>query len=388
VDATNELSQFLTSRRAKVTPEQAGLRAFGRRQVPGLRREEVASLAGVSVEYYKRLERGNAAGVSDSVLDALADALQLDDAERAHLFDVARAAGPVAPKRRRRASAQQVRPVVQRIVDTIGSPAAVSNMRSDYLYANALGRALYAPLFDSREQPPNAARFTFLDPAAQHFFTDWEKAAKDTVAALRSEAGRNPYDRALSDLVGELSTRSEPFRKCSWPSSVPSPAAARPRRSTCWRAGPPRPSTFRRRARPRTRSAGRAGTAASMRSDRPRGLTADCCSQAQMEQRTRRRVSPCSSGRSIRLCATGAGARPVPPSGPVREEGRAMPARRCAFSECRIRNRARAHTHETRPRPPRLPQHRTMANDGTYRREGRPRPAFRDISGRKGDTPD
>jgi MmyB-like transcription regulator ligand binding domain len=103
--------------------------------------------------------------------------------------------------------------VVQRIVDSIGSPATVSNMRGDYLTANALGRALYAPLFDSREQPPNAARFTFLDPAAQDVFTDWDKAAKDLVAALRSEAGRSPYDRALTDLVGELSTRSEPFRK-------------------------------------------------------------------------------------------------------------------------------------------------------------------------------
>ena len=204
MDATNELSEFLTSRRAKVTPAQAGLRSFGRRQVPGLRREEVASLAGVSVEYYKRLERGNAAGASDGVLDALADALQLDDAERAHLFDLARAASPAA---------QRLRPVVQRIVDSIGAPATVSNARADYLYANALGRALYAPLFDSREQPPNAARFTFLDPAAQQFFTDWERAAEDLVAALRSEAGSNPYDRALSDLVGELSTRSEPFRQ-------------------------------------------------------------------------------------------------------------------------------------------------------------------------------
>ena len=213
MDETSELSQFLTSRRAKVTPEQAGLRTFGRRQVTGLRREEVASLAGVSVEYYKRLERGNAAGASDGVLDALADALRLDDAERAHLFDLARAAGPATGKRRRRPSAQQVRPVIQRIVDSIGSPATVGNLRGDFVYANALGRALYAPMFDSREQPPNAARFTFLDPAAQQFFTDWEKNAKDLVAALRSEAGRNPYDRALSDLVGELSTRSEPFRK-------------------------------------------------------------------------------------------------------------------------------------------------------------------------------
>jgi transcriptional regulator with XRE-family HTH domain len=138
--------------------------------VPGLRREEVASLAGVSVEYYKRLERGSATGASDSVLDAIADALQLDDAERTHLFDLARAATP--------------------------TPAR-----------------LYAPLFDSRELPPNSARFTFLDPAAQEFFVDWEKAAMDLVANLRSQAGRNPYDRELSDLVGELSTRSEPFRK-------------------------------------------------------------------------------------------------------------------------------------------------------------------------------
>jgi transcriptional regulator with XRE-family HTH domain len=213
VDAANELSEFLTGRRAKVTPEQVGLRSYGRRQVPGLRREEVASLAGVSVEYYKRLERGNASGASDSVLDALADALQLDDAERAHLFDLARAASPVPSRRTRRAGPQKVRPVVQRIVDSIGSPATVSNMRADYLTASALGRALYAPLFESREQPPNSARFTFLDTAAQQFFTDWEKAAKDLVAALRSEAGRNPHDRALTDLVGELSMRSEPFRK-------------------------------------------------------------------------------------------------------------------------------------------------------------------------------
>ena len=173
----------------------------------------MASLAGVSVDYYRRLERGDAAGVSEGVLEVLADALQLDDAERAHLFDLARAAAPVASGRGRRPSPQRIRPVVQRTVDSIGAPAAVSNMRGDYLTANALGRALYAPLFDSREQPPNAARFTFLDPAAQRFFTDWEKTAKDLVAALRSEAGRNPHDRALIDLVGELSTRSDPFRK-------------------------------------------------------------------------------------------------------------------------------------------------------------------------------
>jgi transcriptional regulator with XRE-family HTH domain len=212
VDAVNELSQFLASRRAKVTPEQAGLSSWGQRRVPGLRREEVASLAGVSVEYYKRLERGNAAGASDAVLDSLAEALQLDDAERAHLFDLARAARHIAWRRRRSPVQQRVRPGVQRILDSIDAPAIVSNMRGDYLAANQLGRALYSPLFESREQPSNSARFTFLDPAAQAFFVDWENAAKDLVATLRSIAGRNPCDRALSDLVGELSTRSDAFR--------------------------------------------------------------------------------------------------------------------------------------------------------------------------------
>src|SRR3954470_19755295 len=142
VETANELSQFLTSRRSRVTPEQAGLPNYGRRQVLGLRREEVASLAGVSVEYYKRLERGNATGASDGVLDALADALRLDDAERTHLFDLARAAAPTPAQRRRRPAQQKVRPVVQRILDTIGSPATVSNTRGDYLAANELGRAL------------------------------------------------------------------------------------------------------------------------------------------------------------------------------------------------------------------------------------------------------
>jgi transcriptional regulator with XRE-family HTH domain len=212
MDAANELAQFLSSRRAKVTPEQAGLPSYGQRRVPGLRREEVASLAGVSVDYYKRMERGNATGASDAVLEALADALHLDEAERSHLLDLARAASPAPTRRPRRSAQTRVRSVVQQILDSISAPATVSNMRCDYLAANQLGRALYAPLFESREQPPNSARFTFLDSAAQDFFIDWEKAARDLVATLRSMAGRNPYDRALTDLVGELSTRSEAFR--------------------------------------------------------------------------------------------------------------------------------------------------------------------------------
>jgi transcriptional regulator with XRE-family HTH domain len=211
VDTTNDIAEFLASRRAKITPEQAGLPTYGKRRVPGLRREEVASLAGVSVEYYRRLERGKVSGVSESVLEALAAALQLDDAERAHLFDLARAANPIAPKRRR-AVQQRIRPVVQQILDTIGAPALVRNSRVDFLAANALGRALYAPLFESREQPANSARFTFLDPAALDFYPDWDRVSTDLVAHLRSEAGRNPDDRGLSDLVGELSTRSDEFR--------------------------------------------------------------------------------------------------------------------------------------------------------------------------------
>jgi hypothetical protein len=150
--------------------------------------------------------------VSESVLEALANALQLDDAERAHLFDLARAANPIAAPRRRRPVQQKVRPVVQRILDSMTAPALVRNARVDYLAANPLGRALYAPLFESAEQPPNSARFTFLDPAAADFFPDWDRVASDLVAHLRSEAGRNPYDKALSDLVGELSTRSAEFR--------------------------------------------------------------------------------------------------------------------------------------------------------------------------------
>src|SRR3954470_14658261 len=184
----SDIAEFLTTRRAKVTPEQAGLPTYGRRRVKGLRREEVASLAGVSVEYYRRLERGNVAGVSELVLEGLARALQLDDAERAHLFDLARAASPGAPKRPRPIK-HKVRRVVQRILDQITAPATVRNDRLDYVGANALGRALYAPLFDSREQPANSARFTFLDPAAADFYPDWDRVATELVAHLRSAAG-------------------------------------------------------------------------------------------------------------------------------------------------------------------------------------------------------
>jgi transcriptional regulator with XRE-family HTH domain len=211
VDSKAEIREFLSSRRAKITPEQAGITAYGERRVPGLRRSEVAQLAGVSVEYYTRIERGNLAGVSDGVLESLTQALHLDDAERAHLFDLARAAGPVT-SRRRPSAQQRVRPGVQRIIDSIGAPAYVRNGRRDILAANVLGEGLYAPLYDDPFRPVNVARFVFLHARASEFFIDWPQITRDTVAALRSEAGRNPYDRGLSDLVGELSTRSEEFR--------------------------------------------------------------------------------------------------------------------------------------------------------------------------------
>jgi len=213
VDTKSELREFLTTRRARIAPEQAGLPIFGgARRVPGLRREEVALLAGVSVDYYTRLERGNASGVSDTVLEALARALQLDDTERAHLFDLARALQPSGPRRRRRTQ-QRIRPSVQHMLDAMpGVPAFVRNGRLDILGANGLGRALYAQQFDSPERPPNTARFFFLDDRATTFYADWERVANDVVAVLRAEAGRDPYDRDLSDLIGELSTRSEVFR--------------------------------------------------------------------------------------------------------------------------------------------------------------------------------
>lgn len=213
MDHRSQVREFLTSRRAKITPQQAGLPSYGTRRVPGLRRAEVAQLAGVSVEYYSRLERGDLSGVSDSVLDALARALRLDDEERTHLEDLARAAGP-GPRRRTRSATQRVRPTVQRMLDSMtDAPAFVMNGRGDVLATNALGRALYAPMIDAaRGAVPNHARFIFLDTRSHQFWGDWDRAADDTVALLQAQAGRDPFDKALTDLVGELSTRSQDFR--------------------------------------------------------------------------------------------------------------------------------------------------------------------------------
>jgi transcriptional regulator with XRE-family HTH domain len=217
VNTRDEIRDFLTSRRAKITPDQAGLPAYGgNRRVAGLRREEVAMLAGVSVDYYTRLERGNARGVSDGVLEALARALQLDEAEREHLFDLVHAANTTAAARARRrpVKQRQVRPSVQRILDAMTlAPAYVRNGRLDILATNQLAKALFAPIFADPVRPANPARFLFLQSDASEFYVDWDRLAHDTVAVLRAEAGQHPYDRALSDLVGELSTRSETFRQ-------------------------------------------------------------------------------------------------------------------------------------------------------------------------------
>jgi transcriptional regulator with XRE-family HTH domain len=218
VDNHAEVREFLMSRRARITPQQVGLSDIGARRVPGLRRGEVAAMAGVSVEYYSKLERGAIAGVSASVLDAIARALQLDDAERAHLFHLAQAAdGTSAGMRARRRPGRQWTPraSLQWVLEKFTAPAIVRNGRMDLLASNHLGRAMHAALHDAAVGgQPNFARFTFLDLDAAHdFYPDWPGAADTCVAILRTEAGRDPHDKDLHDLVGELSTRSDEFRR-------------------------------------------------------------------------------------------------------------------------------------------------------------------------------
>lgn len=214
MDHKTEIREFLTSRRARLTPETAGLPAYGgNRRVKGLRREEVSLLAGVSIDYYVRMERGNLSGVSESVLEAVARALQLDEAEHGHLFALAQKSAGKAPAKRR-AAPLKVRPNLQAVLDAMpGIPAWIRNARHDFLAGNAMARALYAPVIASPGQPANTARFVYLDPASHTFFSDWDRTADDLAAMLRQEAGRNPHDKALADLVGELSTRSEDFRR-------------------------------------------------------------------------------------------------------------------------------------------------------------------------------
>lgn len=214
---SDDVREFLTSRRGKVRPEQVDLPGGPNRRVPGLRRTEVALLAGVSVEYYSRLERGNLNGVSEAVLNAIATALLLDEAERQHLFDLARAANASTVRRPRSSSrSATIRPGLQLMLDAVtGGPALIRNGRMDILATNLLARALHVEAYSAvRERPVNLARFAFLHrESAERFYPDWNLAADMIVAILRTEAGRDPYDRDMQDLIGELSTRSEEFRR-------------------------------------------------------------------------------------------------------------------------------------------------------------------------------
>ncbi|NEN07710.1 helix-turn-helix domain-containing protein [Diaminobutyricibacter tongyongensis] len=214
MDNRAEVREFLATRRARLTPQQAGIEPFGgRRRVPGLRREEVARLAGVSIDYYTRVERGNLSGVSDAVLDAIARALRLDRAEQDHLHDLARIANDGRLQRHGADRTAAVRPTLQYLLDSItAAPAIIGNKQMDIVAANALGYALYSEMYRDPARPANHTRFIFLDPRAHDFYPDWERAANINVAILRRDASRYPDDKRISDLVGEVSVRSEEFR--------------------------------------------------------------------------------------------------------------------------------------------------------------------------------
>ena len=225
MDQRGQIQEFLVSRRARISPQAAGLPVSGRkRRVPGLRREEVAALAGLSIDYYIRLERGGLTNASDEVLQAIAGALRLDTAERAHLVDLARAAKPSASRTPHAAAPTVIAPQLQAVLDAlVGVPAVARGRTLDLIATNPLGRALYSVVYDSAVDDsvrhagapgtPNAARFTFLDPDAQRFWPDWAETAEDLTAHLRATAGADPADGALTELVDELSTGSAVFRE-------------------------------------------------------------------------------------------------------------------------------------------------------------------------------
>ncbi|MDR2323416.1 MAG: helix-turn-helix transcriptional regulator [Microbacterium sp.] len=210
MSSNDEARDFLVSRRAQITLAQVGLPEYGdERRVPGLRREEVAELAGVSVGYYTRLERGEIGGASESVLDAVAKALRLTDVEREHLHDLARRSP--APGHSEGRAPSEVRASLVRLVDSMGVPAIVQTPRLDLVAANALARELFSQVFEAHE--PNFARFNYLDPRAREFYVDWPLARRTGAAILRREAGRDPLDEVLTELIGELSTLSPLFRE-------------------------------------------------------------------------------------------------------------------------------------------------------------------------------
>ncbi|MET7851469.1 helix-turn-helix domain-containing protein [Streptomyces avermitilis] len=212
LDRRAELSEFLRTRRARLKPEDVGLPDFGRhRRVPGLRREELAQLAGVSVAYYTRLEQGNGRNVSAEVLDAIARALRLTNAEHAHLTHLAK---PKAHKKKQTARPQQVRGALRQLLDALdGVPAYISGQRSDVLAWNRMAAALFGDWAELPPQERNWARMVFLKPEYRDLFVDWEQKAIDIVCLLRMDAGCHPDDPRLSALVGELSVKSEDFRR-------------------------------------------------------------------------------------------------------------------------------------------------------------------------------
>jgi transcriptional regulator with XRE-family HTH domain len=213
MDRPSEIRDFLTSRRARITPEQAGVPTFnGVRRVPGLRREEVAHAAGISVDYYNRLERGKTTTASPEILNAIASTLQLDQTEHDHLFDLFATTRRPPARSARRPQQSTVRPTLQRVIDGLDMPAFVENARLDILAANPLGRALYAGPDQETTVPFNVGRFLFLDPRAAELYPDWELMARNQVALLRTETGRDPTHPDLIKLIGELSTQSERFR--------------------------------------------------------------------------------------------------------------------------------------------------------------------------------
>lgn len=208
-DPRTELSEFLRSRRARLSPDDVGLPQYGRtRRVPGLRREELAQLAGVSVAYYTRLEQGNGRNVSTEVLDSIARALRLNDAERAHLRNLAH-----SKPSKKKAVRSQVRPALKNLLDGVGVPAYIGGRRSDIHAWNPMAAALFGDWGELEPRERNWARLIFLRPSYQDLFVDWQSKAADVVAFLRMDAGCYPDDPELAALVGELSVKSEKFRQ-------------------------------------------------------------------------------------------------------------------------------------------------------------------------------
>lgn len=206
METSTSLGDFLRTRRAQLRPEDVGLADFGRRRVPGLRREELAQLAGVSPAYYTRLEQGLSQNASDAVLDAIARALRLDEHEREHLLDLARPTPPA----RRRPRPERLRPSVGQLVEALNVPALVIGRRMDVLAWNRRAHLLLAAHLPFEERP-NLARMTFFDAHVRELFVDWGRQARETVACLRYLAGQHADDPALAELVGDLSMRSDEF---------------------------------------------------------------------------------------------------------------------------------------------------------------------------------